>query len=239
MADNLFQPPPRTPSLVERLQKLAGYTTDWNFVPTEYDGEIPCPICGHELEIHLHRGVSCPQCGSEFEMGQDGNLLPSDTTIDESAKLWPDTLPWSEGEQQYYRTAAVSAAGQTAYDSLISDGGFSLRPDGSPVPPAYYTSREGFERQVKIEDITPETISKYMHDHASDLQGDGFFGGWLSDGIVYLDVSSAFQTEEECMHFARQNHQIAIWDGINNVEILVTDKPAKTASSPDGWYGGV
>lgn len=85
---SLFQPPPpprpeiKPPSAMERLAKFAAYPD----VPT-------CPLDGHELDIHFHGGVECPACGAEFELGRNDELLPLKEHVEQSAKMWPDTVP--------------------------------------------------------------------------------------------------------------------------------------------------
>lgn len=184
METNLFLPPPKTPSSIELLQKLAGYTTDWNFQPSEYENDMTCPYCGHELEIHLHRGVDCPQCGSEFEMGKGGTLLPSDKTIDDSAKLWPDTLPWGPEGDEYYRNASIrlSTNWGESYPFLLNDSGWlkfgppgnyhesiyaRLKQEGSQYPPdvehgRYYPDAVG---GPKAEMYTQDWRDRPDYDH--------------------------------------------------------------------------
>jgi hypothetical protein len=75
---------------------------DWDFKPVPYDSKWFCPLCAHELDLNLEGGVTCPGCGWEGEL-TGNHLTPSDKTIDEMSGQWPDTLPWGEDEQDYYR----------------------------------------------------------------------------------------------------------------------------------------
>jgi hypothetical protein len=86
---------------------------------SSYPTAPECPYDGHELDIHFHGGVECPQCGSEFELGQDDRLLPSLHTLGEDASSWPNTLPWGQKEQDYYRTAMAERTGDPSLDKLI------------------------------------------------------------------------------------------------------------------------
>ena len=48
---------------------------------------------------------------------------------------------------------------------------------------------------------------------------DKYFGGWLSEGEVFLDVSIPITSLEEANAIAVQHNQRAFWDLKNNVEI--------------------
>lgn len=68
-----------------------------------------CPECGHEdLDVHFHGGLSCPECGAEYE--DLNGYLVSSRPPEPTGVLWPDTLPWGEEEQDYYRNARVGAS---------------------------------------------------------------------------------------------------------------------------------
>ena len=107
------------------------HSTDWAF---DVRNEPPdCPLCGHQLEIHFEGGASCPRCKSEYELGHDDQVLPSDNTIDEQAKTWPDSLPWGEEGNDYYRNARTAMADRTGHpevDALIEE--FLKTPLGEP-----------------------------------------------------------------------------------------------------------
>lgn len=144
----------------------------------------------------------------------------------------------------------ASELGERAYDSLETNGGFSLQLDGEPVPPGYYTSVRGFERVIPLRSITPRHIDHFIHDHRNELRKPGnFIGAWVSDDDVYLDVSRAFGTPEEAVAFGRANGQQAAWDGFNNSEIPIPsdvplqntpvrpqEAPGDDWSTPDDWH---
>jgi GNAT superfamily N-acetyltransferase len=185
-----------------------------------------CPECGHELDVAFHGGTSCPKCGWEGEMLQGGQRWSARPGASEEVAddLWPDHLPWGEAEQEYYRTAALTPA-RKAYERLVSEGGFSVRPGGSPPPPGYYVSLEGHTRVVPMRSVTENDVANYMEEKAQTARGPGlFFGGWASpSGDAYLDVSRAFEGLAEAVEFGRANGQEAIWDGFLGREVRLDD----------------
>ena len=83
---------------------------DWTAGPAEDEWwKKGCPHCGHELDVHFHGGVSCPSCGWEGDMLGDTMVggRPSEAT----GELWPDTIPWGEAEQDFYRNSFTVVAG--------------------------------------------------------------------------------------------------------------------------------
>ena len=214
------------PGTIAKLVRIA-HTTDWNFHPAEYDGEVECPICGHELEIQFQGGAVCPRCGEKFEVGRGGIIIPPDESVNEMWQQWPDTLPWSDAEQSYYRNAGTKIASlrqdaHAAYDSLINSGGFSLtRSLAAANGKAYFVAYEQPTETVALDSFTAESILDFRKRVLPLLKesAEHLLGGWLNEGLVYLDVSKAFQNREEAISFGLANNQKAIWDGFNGEEI--------------------
>jgi len=119
------------------------HSTDWAF--DVRNPPPPCPMCGHELEIAVGRGATCPRCSSQYELGYDGEVIPSDNTVEDMAHQWPDTLPWGEKGNDYYRTASNEQITQHLVDKF--------GPDGDP-------DWEGFERQRGMPEHVYRTMSE-------------------------------------------------------------------------------
>lgn len=217
------------------LRRIAGYTTDWNFTPGSETSIPHCPFDETELEIHLHGGASCPTCGHEFEIGRDGRLLPSDKTIDTEARGWPDTPPWGEDEQRYYRTAdtALGAKAEMCLRSVFDTGGFSVDVNLDPnLDLAYVTSVKGAERQIAENQLTVDDILSYRAEHKDSLNAGMLLGAWVDGGIVYLDLSRNFSDLATAIEFARDNDQIAVWDSTNKISIPTLQRVASTKETP-------
>lgn len=170
--------------LVDALLKLAGYTTDWAFNPAEHEAEVACPLDGHELDIHFHGGASCPQCGSEFEVGRDGVVLPSDNTVGEMAAQWPDTLPWGQKEQDYYRTSMAerTAAARVLIDteSSFKDGPVILDDKGTVWFGMGYHSHEQLQEEMLRQGGGNEVARAEVQQgngYANLVFGHGYYSG--------------------------------------------------------------
>jgi 5-methylcytosine-specific restriction endonuclease McrA len=332
-----------------------------------------CPNCDNpELDVHLHGGLSCYKCGWDGDMLPGGQLWSTYPTEETANELWPDTIPWGEAEQDYYRHSSTpltvnpvnyefipftdaelvpppSGAGKSSWHwnqrarrhnrrgrdsgaegkvtgdelfalaqrfdfgcaycgrqldkstasfdhvvplwlggtntisnllptchacnagmdkwdqslnpdliadrvnwyqppetmglatastgkmsvmspklgdvalaAIMTNDGFSLNLDGTPVDPGYYTSVAGHQRTIPLDSIIEEDIDNYIRDHLDTLkEPDNFLGAWVSDNLVFLDVSRSFQNEEEAQEFGAKNHQEAMWDGFNQREIPI------------------
>jgi len=113
------------------------------------------------------------------------------------------------------------------YSSLLAllkeKGGFSFQPvlekhappDGYIVSP--YSKRS---KRIPEGEITERDLYAYYVKNYDLLQDeDKYFGGWLSEGEVFLDVSIPITSLEEANAIAVQHNQRAFWDLKNNVEI--------------------
>lgn len=193
-----------------------------------------CPNCGHdELDVHFHGGVSCPRCGWEGEMVGDHLIGMPEVDEQMADELWPDTLPWGEDEQDFYRHAAANVAtvAREAYGALKANGGFSLTLSGQPPRPGYYVA-EDHTRMSQITSVTPLALQTYMEQYEPVVRANPgmFFGGWVSgNGDVYLETSWAFDYLDQALEMAEKNHEIAIWDGFGNRELRVSDLLAERA----------
>ena len=48
------------------------------------------------------------------------------------------------------------------------------------------------------------------------------FGGWLSDnGLYYVDYGKTTNSLKEALKLAKENKELAIWDNVENKEIIV------------------
>lgn len=123
------------------------------------------------------------------------------------------------------RKAALSHL--EALQALENWGGFSLTANKEVADPnGYFCALKGYEYQVPLNQLTPEVIKGYIQSHAQELASDAnlLVGAWLNGAICYFDLSKKFFDLEEAMGAAKQNDQLAIWDGIHQQEIPVPKK---------------
>ena len=117
-----------------------------------------------------------------------------------------------------------------ALQALQKEGGFSLTANKDVADPnGYFCALKGYEQQVPLDQLTPEVIKNYIQSHAQELASDAnlLVGAWLNGAICYFDLAKKFFDLDEAMTAAKQNEQLAIWDGVHQQEIPVL----KTAST--------
>jgi hypothetical protein len=95
----------------------------------------------------------------------------------------------------------------------------------------FIASDEGAERVL---DFAPLKASRaalrtalrdYINDHAELLDNKGsFFGAWVEEGKLYLDVSRRYNSRSEGVRAGFKNEQKAIYDVINDSYIYMKDE---------------
>lgn len=139
--------------------------------------------------------------------------------------VWDDVMRARE-EQPMSKAAGLKDDAHRAYDSLVANGGFSLtRSLKAAQGQAYFVSYEQPNETIPMPEFSPETIMSFRQQVLPMLKADTetLLGGWLDQGMVYLDVSRAFQDRDAAIAFGQANNQLAIWDGFNNVEIRLDE----------------
>lgn len=58
---------------------------------------------------------------------------------------------------------------------------------------------------------------------AKNLKKDEFVGLWIDNNIIYLDTSIILENKVECLEFAKDNRQIAIFDLKENKSLYLKD----------------
>lgn len=100
---------------------------------------------------------------------------------------------------------------------IIADGGATWAP-GKPAPDSgFMVSRADAEMAIPLDDFTPAHVENYMATYPLGLAE--FYGAWISDGVVYLDVSRNYSDRVTALIAGDVNGQLAIWDVANRVEI--------------------
>ncbi|MFD7015865.1 hypothetical protein [Streptomyces sp. NPDC059928] len=104
--------------------------------------------------------------------------------------------------------------------TIIREGGLTFSPF-SPAPTCgYMVSIAGSERTVPLDDFGPENLAAYMGDYMAGVAERGlFFGAWIDEGLVYLDLSMNVADRSEAEAMGRLESQLAIFD-IANGEVI-------------------
>jgi len=93
-------------------------------------------------------------------------------------------------------------------ERILSNGGISIGHDGASPKSGYMVSLQGSELIVPVSEASVEVIEKFR---ASVPEGD-FFGAWVYDDKIFLDVSVNVQDKKMAMRFGVANNQMSIYD---------------------------
>lgn len=98
-------------------------------------------------------------------------------------------------------------------DTILKEGGISYSLRYGEINKGYAVSLDGFEEKTPIEEFDNVVLQNYVLDKSKELaDADNFVGGWIQDGNVVLDVSTAFTSKTKALAFAKANKQQAIFD---------------------------
>ena len=99
------------------------------------------------------------------------------------------------------------------------------RRDGFSVDKDLNTPVEGFmvagsqDNEYKV--TTAADARKVIESLYNGLLEREFIGGWMHEGVLYLEPSFNLRTIMGARHFAAANDQLAIWDVENQTEITL------------------
>jgi hypothetical protein len=116
--------------------------------------------------------------------------------------------------------------------AIVSNGGASYNLMTGEFNPnhGYMVSIKGHEKthkagkesyQYEIADYVKSKAIILMAGIVDDSIDRIFLGGWIDNGLLYLDVSYLVDTEEEAIQMAKDNEQIAYHDNAKGVSINV------------------
>lgn len=97
------------------------------------------------------------------------------------------------------------------YADIVSNGGISINLFGQYPRTGYMVSLDRRESVIRLADFGPSVIDAYILANADALEG-AYFGAWVEDDRVYLDVSYNVLTEELARDLGKLNHQRAVYD---------------------------
>lgn len=118
-----------------------------------------------------------------------------------------------------------------ALEKLHSAGGFTLRASNGDSAPnsGYVVSLLGQEEKHRLADISAGTIGEYFANRPDTID---YFGGWVENGIVFLDVCAIVPSLETALELAKQNRQKAIYD-LRQAQTLYVDTIAHNGHFAD------
>ena len=108
----------------------------------------------------------------------------------------------------------------------IKNGGATLTAtlDNAKLKYNYMVSLYGYETTFKVDDI--EGLKEGLKAYQKKASGkkDLYIGLWVSDGLVYLDLSINICKKNDALRIGKQNKQKAVYDVKNNKDIKIKYK---------------
>lgn len=106
----------------------------------------------------------------------------------------------------------------------IRSGGFTYQPVDDTMPARGYavaTFRKA-EKVFDVDKLTPGDVYNFLVEHATHFDNPKVHaGGWVSDGKVYLDLSTIADSEQEGLSLGVKHDQLGIFDLEHGVTIEV------------------
>lgn len=154
----------------------------------------------------------------EYRQGDDKyrSLAPFDGC---NVDLVADDYAGQRDNSHYLKR--VECAADKAYAAYVASGrsGFTIGINGPSPESGFMVSIAACESISPVKspfgDYEGRTYGKlynYIHENWDRLNGNGYFGGWVFNGQLFLDVSLHFADRSEALDFAVANGQLAIFD---------------------------
>jgi len=121
---------------------------------------------------------------------------------------------------------------QNFYNELVNNNGASYSIVNGILNPnsGYFVSLPNREQQINRNDFNTSILADFINNNSDLLSNENnFVGGWIENGIVYLDVSEQIADKRTALNLGVQRNQLAIYDANNgNVINLPTPQRAGT-----------
>lgn len=140
--------------------------------------------------------------------------------------MYVGTVPSSVGDPVDY-AAVTRALLSTECGATVDPRGGTYLGDGIAVAlPQYGTATIG--RDPAYVERWVRTVAAHVTAVASPRR---YFGAWLDNGVLYLDVAEVFSSAEEdrALDAARRRGQLAVWHAGRREEIRI-DEPVTIAA---------
>lgn len=101
------------------------------------------------------------------------------------------------------------------------DGFTRAIPSGEVPTDGFMVALLGHEQTFTTEEFEVTHLVRYVADKFEVLTGPGevYLGAWVSDGLVYLDVSECIADRAEALTLAALRTQLAVWDVVKGEEV--------------------
>lgn len=101
------------------------------------------------------------------------------------------------------------------FNTIFKDGGvsYNIVTGESNSDRGFFASIKGREKKIEKRKFVEKDIKDFIYDNAVYLSDeDNFFGAWVHEDHVYLDVSKKFNSKKVAIAFGVDNEQLAIFD---------------------------
>lgn len=118
------------------------------------------------------------------------------------------------------------------FNAVTTNGGASYNITTGEYNPAngYFVSLPNNEIQIPLKDFHENHLKRYIRDNNELLSTNyNFLGGWIDNGIVYLDISQQFDDKRFALTLAVNSGQLAIYDA-NAKECIYLPLPQKSGT---------
>ena len=122
---------------------------------------------------------------------------------------------------------------QNFYNELVSNNGASYNITTGILNPqnGYFVSLPNRELQINRNELSTLVVSRFISANIDLLSNENnFVGGWIENGIVYLDVSEQIADKRTALNLGVQHNQLAIYDA-NNGKVISLPSPQKSGTA--------
>lgn len=108
-------------------------------------------------------------------------------------------------------------------NELIKKGGLTLNKNLEVLTKkeGYIATYQNSEKTFAFNELAQ--LKNEILKRAENIKKDEFIGLWVDNNIIYLDTSIILDNKTECLEFAKNNRQIAIFDLKENKSLYLKD----------------
>jgi hypothetical protein len=121
---------------------------------------------------------------------------------------------------------------QNFYNELVNNNGASYNITTGILNPnsGFFVSLPNRELQINRNAFNTSVLADFINNNIDLLSNENnFVGGWIENGIIYLDVSEQIADKRTALNLGVQRNQLAIYDANSgNVINLPTPQRAGT-----------
>jgi hypothetical protein len=122
---------------------------------------------------------------------------------------------------------------QNFYNELVNNNGASYSIVNGILNPnsGYFVSLPNREQQINRNDFNTSILADFINNNSDLLSNENnFVGGWIENGIVYLDVSEQIADKRTALNLGVQRNQLAIYDA-NNGNVISLPSPQRSGTA--------